>query len=257
MTAASYSPTPFPDVNAALSLVLAGVREVLGDRLVGLYLHGSLALGDFEPLRSDIDFVAVTEDALPEDTVQALRAMHAKITASGLEWAGKLEGSYIPRAAIRRYDPENALHPALRVDGSFDIDYHGSDADLQRHVLREKGITLFGPPAHTLVEPVESDTLRRAALGILREWWVPQIGEPFRLYSREYQAYAVLTMCRILYTVRQGDVVSKPAAARWMLAETGERWADLIDRALAWPREPQPDRLAETIAMIRCTTELN
>ena len=37
------------------------------------------------------------------------------------------------------------------------------DADLQRHVLREKGIVLFGPPAHTLVEPVDPDTLRRAA----------------------------------------------------------------------------------------------
>jgi predicted nucleotidyltransferase len=32
-------------------------QKVLGDLLFGTYLHGSLATGDFDPLRSDIDFV--------------------------------------------------------------------------------------------------------------------------------------------------------------------------------------------------------
>jgi predicted nucleotidyltransferase len=38
------------------------MQAVLRDRFIGLYLGGSLALGDFDPQRSDIDFVAVTVD---------------------------------------------------------------------------------------------------------------------------------------------------------------------------------------------------
>ena len=49
-------PTPWPEVNRAVERFRDGVGEVLGDRLVGLYLHGSLALGDFYPPASDVDW---------------------------------------------------------------------------------------------------------------------------------------------------------------------------------------------------------
>ncbi|MFX1412149.1 MAG: nucleotidyltransferase domain-containing protein, partial [Promethearchaeota archaeon] len=83
-------PTPYPDVNAVLHMLLSGVQTVLGDQFVGMYVFGSLASGDFEPQRSDIDFLVVTTDELPEEMLPALEAMHARITASGLKWATKL-----------------------------------------------------------------------------------------------------------------------------------------------------------------------
>jgi hypothetical protein len=43
----------------------------------------------------------------------------------------------------------------------------------------------------------------------------------------EYQAYAILTMCRALYTLQHGTVVSKSVAARWAQEVLGERWAAL------------------------------
>lgn len=228
--------TPYPDVNAALRLLLAGVREVLGPRLVGLYLSGSLASGGFEPLRSDVDFVAVTDDALPDEMLPALKAMHARVTASGLPWAAKLEGVYIPQRALRRYDPAQAWHPALRVDGSFDVDGLGSDWIIQLYTLREQGIALAGPGPQTLIDPVLPDDLRQAALATLREWWAPMLGDHARLRSREYQAYAALTMCRALYTLQFGAVGSKALAARWAQETLGGRWEALIEMALAWPR---------------------
>jgi predicted nucleotidyltransferase len=53
-------PTPYPEVNAVLQLLLAEVQAVLREQLVGLYVHGSLASGGFQPGRSDIDFLVVT-----------------------------------------------------------------------------------------------------------------------------------------------------------------------------------------------------
>ena len=247
--------TPFADVNAVLHVLLTGVQAVLGHRFVGMYLFGSLASGDFAPQRSDVDFVVVTDGELDGETLLALQAMHARITASGHKWATKLEGPYIPQGALRRHDPADAHHPALRVDGSFDVDGHGSDWIIQRHVIREQGIVVAGPAPHTLIDPVTPDDLRQAALATLREWWSPQLNDHTYLQSREYQAYATLTMCRALYTLERGAVVSKAVAARWVRETTGERWAALIERALAWPHEPQADNLNETLDFVRYTLE--
>ena len=78
---------------------------------------------------------------------------------------------------------------------------------------------------------------------------------PARLQSSEYQAYAILTMCRALYTLQHGTVVSKPVAARWAQETLGERWAALIERAAAWRHDAPLDELNETLDFIRYTLE--
>lgn len=248
-------PTPYPDVNAVLHVLLSSVQAVLGGHFVGLYVHGSLATGDFNPRRSDVDFVVVTADELPDEMLAVLAAMHARILASGLAWASRLEGSYIPRHVLRRYDPTRVTHPALRVDGSFGLDHHGSDWIIQRHIIREHGIVMAGPAPQALIDPVQPDDLRRAVLATLREWWSPQLRDPVRLHDDEYQAYAILTMCRALYTLQHGVVDSKSMAARWAQEALGERWATLIERALAWQHGVLLDSLNETLDFIRYTLE--
>ncbi|MBZ0299750.1 MAG: DUF4111 domain-containing protein [Anaerolineae bacterium] len=249
------NPTPYPELNTLFARLLAGVQTTLGDALLGLYLHGSLAAGDFDPQRSDVDFLVVTAGELEAARLPTLAAMHADITDSGLKWADRLEGSYIPQAALRRYDPAHASHPALRVDGSFDVDFHASDWIIQRWVIREHGIALVGPDPHTFIDPVAPEALRGAVRGILREWWLPQVDDPFRLATSEYRAYAILTMCRSLYTLEHGAVVSKPAAGRWAQAALGEPRAALIGRALTWEPDTLPGSLDETLDFIRETLE--
>src|SRR5512147_773474 len=107
------SPTPFPEVNQFLGIFLAEVRAVLGKRFNGLYLYGSLAGGDFVPARSDIDFVVVTAGELPADAISALGSMHARLWAGGSKWALKLEGTYIPTTALRRYNPDDGPFPCV------------------------------------------------------------------------------------------------------------------------------------------------
>jgi hypothetical protein len=242
-------------VNALLSALLSGVRSILGDYFVGLYLSGSLASGDFAPQRSDIDTVVVTAGELPGEMLPALGVMHARMTATGCKWATRLEVSYIPRRALRRYDPDRARHPALSMDGRFGIDGHGSDWVIQRHILRERGIALAGPAPRTLIDPVLPSDLRWATRATLGEWWAPQLLDPVRLRSREYQAYAILTMCRALYTLEHGVVVSKSVAARWAQKALGEHWGAAIERALAWPGGPQAQDIDEALSFIRYTLE--
>lgn len=48
-----------------------------------------------------------------------------------------------------------------------------------------------------------------------------------------YRAYAVLTLCRILYSFRKGTIVSKPRAATWAIKYLPKEWSDIILQALA------------------------
>src|SRR5438445_214242 len=47
--------TPYPAINTVLTEWAEGLKRLLGKKIVGLYLSGSLAYGDFVPDRSDID----------------------------------------------------------------------------------------------------------------------------------------------------------------------------------------------------------
>ena len=247
-------PTPYPAINTILGLVLSNVQAVIGAHFHGMYLFGSLASGGFNPHSSDIDFVVVTSGDLPAELLPELKAMHAEIAACGLEWAHELEGFYIPQDTLRRYDPAQRF-PSIGVDWDFSVGGQDSAGVIMRHILREQGIVLAGPPLRELIDPVTAAQIRQAAIQILIDWWVPRLTDPAQLLRSDYQAYAVLTMCRMLYTLATGAIVSKPAAARWTLENHDPRWRTLIHRALDWQHGMEMDSLAEILDFIRYTYE--
>jgi hypothetical protein len=54
----------------------------------------------------------------------------------------------------------------------------------------------------------------RVAKKAKREW-ESQFDDPERLRPRDHQAFAVLTLCRELYTLQRGTISSKPQATAW------------------------------------------
>jgi len=243
--------TPYPEINAVLQEFQEGLRAVLGERLVGLYLYGSLAGGDFDLQTSDIDFVAVTAGPLPGEVVTALRALHERLAAGHAKWGPEVEGYYLPLADLRRYDPAQPPRPHIERGEKLVVEPQASDGVIQRHLLREEGIVLVGPDPAKWIDPVSPDDLRQSVRTLFQNWWVPMVEDPVKLYHPGYHAYAVLTMCRMRYTLQYGTIVSKPVAARWALATWDARWVPLIERALAW--EMRREDVDETRALIEET----
>lgn len=242
-----------PEIQHLGQDLLSSLQQVLGDAFLGLLIGGSLAMGGFNPHTSDIDFVVVTAEELPDEVLPALSEMHARLRASIHHWAHRMECSYLPREFLRLYSPPNSWHPALSVEGEFRRSHHGPDWVLQLHILREHGIALSGPQPKALIEPVSPDALREAARATLHAWWEPQLSD-FRLLDiPEYQAYAILTMARSRYTLQHGAVVPKPVAARWAQENLGPPWPDLIAQALNWQPGNSLDLKQPALALIHDT----
>jgi hypothetical protein len=231
-------PTPFPEVNQMVQELLLSIQSVLGERLVGMYLDGSLGTGDFDE-GSDIDFVAATTEEVDEATFLALQAMHDRMAETDSRYALELEGSYVSLAALRRYDPANDNHPNIeRGKGErLKLVAHSEAWNIHRFTLREKGIVLYGPDPRALVDPVTPQMLRRT-LGPVQEWAESILQDPAKIDAIGYQSYVVITMCRALYTLEFNAVASKPVAVQWAKEAKAARWAPLIDRAWEIRRTP-------------------
>lgn len=250
-------PTPYPEVNELLDLLLRNVKRILGEQFVGMYLYGSLASGDFDPDTSDIDFLVITSETLPEEKIAELETMHNETWAISMKRAGELEGSYVPRDLIRRHDPDGTPCPTVN-EGKFFVDKRGSDWIIQRHVVREYGVVVEGPDPKTLIDFVSPDDIREAVLGILEEWWFPMLEDPswLRDHGGKYHAFAVITMCRVLHALEHGTIVSKPKAVQWARAKLGEPWVELIDKAVSVSgHEEETDFLEATLGFIRFVRE--
>ena len=245
--------TPHPAINELLHDLLDRVRNIAGSERVGIYLYGSLASGDFQRDRSDIDVVVVTANTLAEPVVSALASMHREM-AAGSPWARKLEVAYLPAAVLRRHDPSHPPVPILN-EGQFYTEVLASDWIIQRHQLRADGIVICGPELAALIDPIDDQKLQGAVRANLREWWAPMVNNPARLHDYGYQPYAVLSMCRTLYTLEHAAPVSKSDAARWALRTLPRHWTPLVKSALSWRSGETVGSVPRTMEFISFTVE--
>jgi hypothetical protein len=227
--------TPYPEVNVILADLHTDVQRILGDNFVGMYLYGSLTTDDFAPDSSDIDFLVALHEEVRGKELEPLVQMHAdRFEGATHPLERQLEGAYISTDALRRHDPANATHPHIdRGEGVLSLKTLNRDWVIQRYVLRNRGIALSGPPITNLIDPINPMELREAVQELMDIWWEPMSlhPNPPQLQHGGYRSYAVLSMCRILYTWENGAVVSKSEAAAWAVTHLDKSWKQLIERA--------------------------
>ena len=106
--------------------------------------------------------------------------MHARIYALGSEWATHLDGSYFPKDALRRFDPNTPPLWYLDNCSSALVPSRHDDTLVVRWVTREHGITLAGPPPQSLIETVPTEELKQEVRNTMREWGEELLAAPDR-----------------------------------------------------------------------------
>jgi hypothetical protein len=237
-----HYPTPYADVNAVLLDFETHTRRILDQQFVGLYLYGSLALGDFDPHTSDIDWIVVTQGEISADIFAALKAMHAAFNHSDSPWAGKIEAAYIPMEALNRPASTSEAYPQIEKGTELFRTPLEIGWAFQRYSLREFGLVVAGPEPRSIMDTVDVDDMKRAGEVIAKDWMDHAQQDPTWIdWARQRSAlsFVVLTLCRILYSMAAGSVASKPAAARWARESLGGRWDTLIQSSLAGQKDVQ------------------
>jgi predicted nucleotidyltransferase len=215
------------------------MQEILGEDFVGVYLQGSFAMGDCDE-HSDVDFIAVVEEDLNPQQVDALQAMHDEVYQLDSEWAKHLEGSYFPREVLRDQSKRGTDLWYLDHGARSLVRSDHCNTLLVRWVVREKGVTLAGPPPKALVNVICEDSLRREMFETLTTWGQQILDEPAPYNNRFYQGFIVLNYCRMLHDLHRGHPGSKREGAEWAKSILDPSWSELIDRA--WDCRPDPAR---------------
>jgi hypothetical protein len=116
----------------------------------------------------------------------------------------------------------------------------------------QSGVALFGPRPESFVPKITPEMLfeaLRREVGYLREE-ISEKGDSEWRDVPSYRAYAVLTVCRILYSFRMGLIVSKPRAARWAIKNLPAAWEPIIRQALEL-NDATDDRKPPVISLSR------
>jgi predicted nucleotidyltransferase len=183
----------------------------LGERLIGVYLIGSLAHDGFSMRYSDIDVAVIAEDPL---TSEDLTRMGDRATALSADLAPKLSLFWTDRQfSIGRFPPLDRV----------DLIDHGIALIEREHVR----------PLHPTLSEI------RAYLGAEPLWnWSAQVGKLSALtelasINRKAYLRALLYPARFTYSWTTGEMASNDAAVTWLQSYSPVRFdVDLIERAL-------------------------
>jgi predicted nucleotidyltransferase len=232
-------------VRPLLDDLTARIRAVLGDKLAGLYLWGSYALGDFDPRISDLDLAAALAADLDEREYATLEAMHARFARDYPAWAGRIEVRYASVATLNAPADGGEI---VSISPGEPFNRRCSDERwlVDWYVVRARGIALHGPPPAELLAPIPGQRFVAAVRANVASW----DDSGYDVGTLKQQAYAILLLCRAMRATQHGDQLSKPGAGRWAQGELPE-WADLIGRAIAWREAPGDADGAATAAETR------
>jgi len=233
-----FEKTPYPELDTVLNDHAKKLQEVLGNNFVGVYLQGSLAIGDFD-LTSDVDFIVVTNEDLSEEQVDKIQEVHSRAYDQDNRWVKRLEYSFFPKQVLNKhsspYTDGKPTNPQGRELWYFD---NGSrtikrsdhcNTLVTRWTVREKGVTVIGPDPTTLIDPIPADDLRREIKDTLIGWGEELLENPEPYRNRFYQSYLVLNYSRMLHDLHEGKIDSKLAGIKWAKSNLDPKWAELIN----------------------------
>ncbi len=226
---------PYPELREVLGVFANEIKAELSGNLVGVYLVGSLASGDFD-LDSDVDFLVVIKAELTETNRKNLQAVQARVHELDCYPAKHLEGSYITLKDLNDWSGVGKKELYYFDNGSTSPEQSVHDNNWHvRWILRECGIALIGDEPETLLRAIPLDELfdemKTSMIQIMNEFEA-SIDQPCDFWNSQFgQPFVVLTCCRILHALHTGTIQSKKVGAEWAKGAVESKWEKLIDQA--------------------------
>lgn len=220
--------------NRQIQLLLVELTKQLEGNLIGVYLHGSLALGCFNPTTSDIDLLVITHHKIPLSTKKAL--VHSLVSISGVPHAIEISILCQDNLIPWKYPTPFELHysEAWRERLSEDLTSNNwkhlceqpqTDTDLAAHitVTKYRGICLLGASIEEVFPDVPPKDFLASIVTDL-DWTLERLGQ--------ISMTGVLNSCRTYAYLQERRICSKEEGAVWALNILPVEFRPVVEIAL-------------------------
>jgi len=192
-------------------------KNILGDNLTGIYLHGSAVMGCFNSKKSDIDLLVVVNDDISDEIKRQYMDMVVEFNREAPEKG--IELSIVKEAVCKPfvYPTPFELHFSiahLNWYQSNPADYvermKGTDKDLAAHftVIYHRGKTLYGKEIKSVFSKVSSRDYMDSIWSDIEDAKEEIVTNTM---------YITLNLCRVLAYKREGLILSKQEGGEWAM----------------------------------------
>lgn len=211
-------------VRSTMQALTDGLRKILGGQLLGVYLGGSAAMGDFCDASSDLDFLVVTDGPLSIEDALAVQLLHKDLLRRH-PYAVRLEGDYAPRQVLV---PEGTSEPVPGCERGKFLPRVGEIVLSADNIanMRECGIPFFGPEPGDLLPAVSPDQVRAAVRMMLTQGIAP-------CDTAAEAAATMLGVLRSACALEEGRPATKSEGAAWGLLNLEAQWHAAVAAAVA------------------------
>src|SRR5258708_7808718 len=231
-------------VRSVASRYLELVDRVLPQRIEGLYLVGSVALNDYQPGMSDIDFVAVTGPALSRRELDLMKVVHKALSREFRRpW---FSGLYVTWAGLLR-SPLLVENAAFHHEGRFG--YEGSfEANPSVWTIMQNYAIALREMERPPVRCDLAETRQWNLDNLNSYWrrWASQnklfFGRGLMMLTDRSVEWGVCGVARLHFTIATGNVISKAGACEYAMERFPERWRQIVAQALSIRRGHKPPR---------------
>lgn len=240
-----------PHVKNQINRLTEIIKTALEIDLTGIYLHGSLAMGCFNPERSDLDILAVTAKPM---TVNAKHFIIEELLALSTHPC-PIEISFLTKLNLSPWQfptPFDLHYSEMWREGNTkDLENQAwqkwnekayTDADLAAHITitLNRGICLHGKPANEVFPVIPEKDYQASILLDYRDT---------RENMAEKPVYAVLTFCRVYRYLLERKITSKQEGALWGIQKLPGKFRKIIEEALAIYQGKMEEKLLDVKAL--------
>ena len=215
--------------------------RIIGNNLVGVYMHGSAVMGCYNPQKSDLDLLVVVEETMTDDVKRAFMDMVVALNA-------KTPGKGIEMSIVKREVCDPFIYPTpfelhfshmhIKWYSDNPDDYirkmNVTDKDLAAHftVIKARGRCLLGTPVSEVFGVVPEEYY-------MDSLW-NDIGEAAEEIT-DNTMYLTLNLARVYAWIREKKVLSKQEGGEWGLKNLPEKYHSLLLEALKEYKGIQPE----------------
>ncbi|ARC83242.1 hypothetical protein U732_2468 [Clostridium argentinense CDC 2741] len=219
----------------------ASIKSAFRDKIFGVYVYNSLALGKFDANKSDIDFITILKNPLSKQELKLLYSIHKKLNIES-PYGRKMEGMYIQLNDLGKSNSQIAPYPyfadgKLTTSGYYDINH------VTWWVLKHYGVEINSPKACDLNFEVEWSNVLDTMDYNLNIYWKDKINKNIVFLFDSWIEFSILTLCRILFTLENKKITSKVEGAKFSIEFLSSDWRLIIEEAIRIRENTSKDSL--------------